>query len=274
MKIFDAFTFFNELDVLEIRLNVLNDYVDKFILIESKYSHQNKPKTLFYDINKDTRFLKFKDKIHHVIIENFPDKSYWGPENYQRNLIFKEICSISKDDNDIVFISDLDEIWDPLKIRPILEKSNNDTLYRIKTVVTYHYLNFVSKEPSHVNWQHPMFCRVNFLKKAHELGFKISHGASGLRGQVPCGNYKTHVIDGYNGWHFSFSEDPVEKVKNFCHSECSNMTKEHFNDCIQKKINPFSMKSSMLKIDKNELNEFLPQYVLNNMDKYKRLIMD
>jgi beta-1,4-mannosyl-glycoprotein beta-1,4-N-acetylglucosaminyltransferase len=273
MKIYDAFTFFNELDVLEIRLNVLNEYVDKFILIESKYSHQNKEKCLFYDLNKNDRFLKFKDKIHHVIIDDFPDKSYWGPENFQRNLIFDEVCSISNDDSDIVFISDLDEIWDPLKVYPFLEKCNDDVLYRIRTVVTYHYFNFLSNDPSHINWQHPMFCKINFLKKSYENGFKISMGASGLRGQQPCGNYKTSVLDGYNGWHFSYSEDPVEKVKNFCHSECSNMTKEHFDFCIENKINPFVKSSSMSKLDASELKSFLPKYVYDNIDKYERHIM-
>jgi beta-1,4-mannosyl-glycoprotein beta-1,4-N-acetylglucosaminyltransferase len=272
MKIYDAFPFFNELDVLEIRLNVLNEYVDKFIIIESKNSHQNKPKPLHYDLNKDI-FLKFKDKIHHVVIDEFPDKSYWGPENYQRNLIYNEVCNLSQDDNDIVFISDLDEIWDPLKVYPFLKDCDSDTLYRIRTVVTYHYFNFLSKEPSHLDWQHPMWCRLKLLKEMYAKGLKISSGASGIRGQHFKSFYKKVVLDGYNGWHFSWSEDAVEKVKNFCHSECSNMIQDYFNKCISENKNPFSGKKTMVKLEENELKDFLPRYVFENLEKYKRHIL-
>ena len=66
-KVYDCFNFFNELDILDIRLHELNDVVDKFVLIESVETFTGKSKPLFYNDNKE-RFKKFEDKIIHIII--------------------------------------------------------------------------------------------------------------------------------------------------------------------------------------------------------------
>jgi beta-1,4-mannosyl-glycoprotein beta-1,4-N-acetylglucosaminyltransferase len=72
MKIYDGFLFFNELDLLEIRLNVLNDVVDYFILVEASVTHQGTPKSFIFEENKN-RFSKFLDKIIHIKIDNIPN---------------------------------------------------------------------------------------------------------------------------------------------------------------------------------------------------------
>ena len=69
MKIFDCTTFYSEDLMMDVRFNVLNEYVHKFIVVESKYSHSGKPKKLNFDIKK---FPKFKDKIEHIIIDKLP----------------------------------------------------------------------------------------------------------------------------------------------------------------------------------------------------------
>lgn len=81
--------FYNELDLLEIRLNVLNDVVDKFVLCESTKTHSGEEKKLYFEDNKK-RFSKFLPKIIHII--DTPDKTYsssWGYENHQRNSLIK-----------------------------------------------------------------------------------------------------------------------------------------------------------------------------------------
>ena len=90
--IYDCFSFFNELDLLEIRLETLDNVVDKFVLAESNYTHTGKPKPLYYKINK-ARFAKFNDKIIHVISPDPDDPERaksdveygWVCENRQRN---------------------------------------------------------------------------------------------------------------------------------------------------------------------------------------------
>ena len=83
--IFDCFTFFNELELLEIRLNILNDYVDKFVIVEGSKTFSGKDKSYNFDINK---FSKFKDKIIYVQFSDYPKfESAWDYETLQRNYI-------------------------------------------------------------------------------------------------------------------------------------------------------------------------------------------
>ncbi|HZX73462.1 MAG TPA: hypothetical protein VFE57_03515, partial [Cyclobacteriaceae bacterium] len=67
----DCFTFFNELDLLEIRLNILNETVDRFVLVEATRTFQNNPKPLYFNENKK-RFEAFLPKITHIIVDDYP----------------------------------------------------------------------------------------------------------------------------------------------------------------------------------------------------------
>lgn len=120
--IYDCFSFFNELDLLEIRLNVLKDVVDKFVLVEAGETHSGRPKPLYYKEN-ESRFAAFKDKIIPVVVEQFPDlcTTDWARENWQRNAIADGLKG-AKDD-DTVLISDLDEIPRPELISKYVGKS-------------------------------------------------------------------------------------------------------------------------------------------------------
>ena len=117
--IYDCFSFFNELDLLEIRLNTLDKVVDKSILAESPLTHTGSPKPLYYAKNKE-RFAKFNDRIAHVVVDDFPEmpsdmpvrEKAWIRENWQRNAIVRGLPKDINDD-DILLISDLDEIPSP-----------------------------------------------------------------------------------------------------------------------------------------------------------------
>jgi beta-1,4-mannosyl-glycoprotein beta-1,4-N-acetylglucosaminyltransferase len=116
--IVDAFMFYNELDILELRLEVLDKYVDRFVLVESEVTHVGGPKPLFFTENKE-RFAKWSHKIRHVVMtaEEAPKETDpWHRETYQRNCILRGLDGI--DDNDVVFISDVDEIPDMTKYTP------------------------------------------------------------------------------------------------------------------------------------------------------------
>ena len=119
--IYDCFSFFNELDLLEIRLNVLKDVVDKFVLVEAGETHTGKPKPLYFKENA-SRFAAFRERIVYICIEKFPDicRTDWGRENYQRNAIAKGL--IDAKDDDVVLVSDLDEIPRPEAIAKCVGK--------------------------------------------------------------------------------------------------------------------------------------------------------
>lgn len=112
-EVYDCFTFFNELELLRLRFEELNDVVDHFVIVESNTSFTGKNKPLYFAENAQN-FEKYKDKITHIVIEHFPgltgdvDKDHWVREEYSRNAILKGLTKCK--DDDIVFISDLDEI--------------------------------------------------------------------------------------------------------------------------------------------------------------------
>jgi beta-1,4-mannosyl-glycoprotein beta-1,4-N-acetylglucosaminyltransferase len=106
--IYDCFTFFNELELLELRLHELSGVVDKFVLVEATQTHTNKLKPLHYQENR-ARFAEFHDKIIHITVDNLPvSKDAWIPENFQRNSISRGLTNCRPDD--WVLISDVDEI--------------------------------------------------------------------------------------------------------------------------------------------------------------------
>jgi len=124
MKIYDCFMFFDEELLLDLRLNILDEYVDKFIITEATYMHSGKSKKLNFDINK---FSKFKEKIIYNVIDKQPsnlvsinkedDKETTGKklinnsnkrEHYQREMALKSLGEADPDD--IILINDVDEI--------------------------------------------------------------------------------------------------------------------------------------------------------------------
>ena len=112
--IVDTFMFYNELDVLELRLTVMDRYVDKFVLVESEVNHAGGLKELFFQKNIE-RFAKWLPKIEHVIMtaEEAPkDANPWSREKYQRNCILRGLVQCHVPDSAIVMVSDLDEIPD------------------------------------------------------------------------------------------------------------------------------------------------------------------
>jgi len=123
MKIYDCFQFFNEENVLDLRLNILDEFVDFFVIVESTTDHQGRDKKLNFDIEK---FKKFKKKIIYIAVEDTLDsvkKAHIGQnslvERHQRNSIMKGLKN--SHDDDLVIISDVDEIPKPQKIRAIIK---------------------------------------------------------------------------------------------------------------------------------------------------------
>ena len=112
----DTFMFYNELDILELRLTLLDEYVDRFVLVESELNHVGTSKELFFQRNKK-RFEKWMHKIEHVIVtaeESPKDDNPWCREKYQRECILRGLDGVPN--TAIVMVSDVDEIPDMTKI--------------------------------------------------------------------------------------------------------------------------------------------------------------
>lgn len=114
-RVFDCFTFFNELDILDIRLAELDPLVDYFVIVEATRTFTGKPKPLHYADNRQ-RYERYAHKIIHVIVDDLPldAPSHWVRESHQRNAIMRGLIQARPDDR--VIISDCDEIPKPVAL--------------------------------------------------------------------------------------------------------------------------------------------------------------
>ena len=161
MAIFDCFQYYNEDHMAEIRFNILDQFVDKFVIVESTVNHQGKTKKLHFDLNK---FKKFKNKINYIVVDDTPENikkpHKFGEslvEQHQRNSIMRGLSKAH--DNDLVILSDVDEI-------PNLKKLNefDKTKYAVFSQKMFMYkLNLLNLKED--NWHGSRIC----LKKKIEI---------------------------------------------------------------------------------------------------------
>jgi len=189
MKIYDCFTFFNELDLLEIRLSELYDYVDYFVIVEGNKTHSGKAKNFIFKKNK-SRYKKWENKIIYVQLKmptlNWLDKlmiffektrfykiprtidanlgfGRWRLERFQRKGIKKGLKNCKK--KDIIMISDLDEIPNKNKITEIVNKVKEGKVISLSQKLYYYYLNGFSNQ----DWTGTKVCSYETLKKKFNL---------------------------------------------------------------------------------------------------------
>jgi beta-1,4-mannosyl-glycoprotein beta-1,4-N-acetylglucosaminyltransferase len=152
MKIVDCFLFYNELDMLKYRLELLNDTVDYFVIVESTHTFAGYPKDLHFN-NNAHMFSKFEDKIIYIIVDDLPykqpnvdfsKKQQWENEYFNRNCISRGIDKINLSDEDIIMGTDLDEIPNPA----ILSKIKNSEIKIDRVVSLYqdiYYYNLTTR---------------------------------------------------------------------------------------------------------------------------------
>lgn len=133
--IFDTFTFFNELDLLEIRLNILDAYVDKFVICEAKETFSGLPKPLYY-LQNMKRFDKWNHKILQLTPPNIETQDMFERAGHQKDFIRK---SLDLDEEDIIYFGDLDEIWKPQEI-------TDNKIYNLEQLNYCYWLNNRSSE--------------------------------------------------------------------------------------------------------------------------------
>jgi hypothetical protein len=115
--------------------------------------------------------------------------------------------------------------------------------------------------------------KYSLLDKLQKEGYTISVDMLRGRDQSSKPQIQNQIIDGIKGWHFSYTEDPIYKLQNFLHSEYSNMSLQELEHSITNGINPFHKHCQMRPITTSQLNSFLPEYVLQNLEKYKHKII-
>ena len=168
MALYDCFMYFDEDMLLDIRLNILKDKVDKFVIAEATKTHSGEKKKLNFDINN---FSKFKDKIEYMIIDNLPAevnnfKKDWSAshvrDQFQRNSLQKGYKDCS--DDDLIMISDLDEIPNPEKIKEFNEKNKYACFIQKNLHQKMNLLNITV-----MDWPGTKICKKKYLKSPQWL---------------------------------------------------------------------------------------------------------
>ena len=292
MQIFDCTTYFEEDLMMDIRFNILNQYVDKFIVCEAQFTHSGNKKKINFDINK---FSKFKDKIDHIVIENEPEdiiKVTNGNAklmrsnsikriNHQRNYILNSLKNASS--NDIIMYSDNDEIPN---LENINLKSFKEKIIVFKQKIFYYKFNLLYKR---LDWYGTKCCRYKNLKTIDTLReikpkkfnfFRIDTLFSDLK------HINIKIIDD-GGWHFTNLKSPEDLMRKYLNDELHSefITRKIDVDEIkrlikEKKINYDHFADS--KSNNKQFNEFqlvkakeniLPRFILENKNNFKEWLI-
>jgi len=292
MKIIDCTSFYNEHMMYEIRLNILKDKVDKFIVTESTYSHSGKKKKLNFDINN---YPKFKDRISYIVIDKEPigivpennDSSLQRSNSLKRiALSYDESLKVLKNfsSNDFVMLSDNDEI-------PNLDSeyflNNKSSIVLFNQLFIYFKFNLLYDK---MLWPGTKGCKMEKLKSLSWLrNIKLKKypfwRLDTLFSENKYINLNT-IQDG--GWHFTNLKTPdemYEKFMNFGHHDefrLSGLTIEKIRDKILNKemfYDHLAEKSSINKWESNYKlkvigDEMLPSYLIKNKNKYREWFSD
>lgn len=287
IKIYDAFNFFNELELLDIRLNILDPYVDHFVIVESTLTHSGLPKKLFYEENKHL-FKKFESKIIHFVIDkpikDFEDareraKNETDPVDraiirealasdnvsptapsflrdfYEKECVKKALVGLK--DDDICYVSDLDEIWNP----ELLIDYSKDDVFKLRQVGYVYYLNNRSTQEDWSGWTGTIATKYKNIKDAC-----LNH----LRTHRKMESKYIFLRNG--GWHFTFqggAERVKSKIESYSHQELNTeKLKSQIGDIVRRNKD-LRGRSFKFKVDERSL----PEYILKNREKYKQFFI-
>ncbi len=295
MKIFDCFMYFDEDIILDVRLNTLNEIIDYFVIVESKFTHKGERRNLKFDLNN---FPRFKDKIIYLVYENEPlevknikkndseneksTKSIFNAiyrENGQRNFITEGLKNA--DDDDFVLISDVDEIPN---LQEINLSSFKEKLIFFNQEMFYYKFDLILPN---FNWVGTRSCKKKYLKSPQWLR------------NIKARNYPFYRLDTFfsktryssikfinnGGWHFTNIKSPEKirsKLKSYLHHrefDINPLSIEEIQDLIKNKkaIYDLTIDKRDQKIGDGKLLEKynldkLPSYINNNLKKFEKWI--
>lgn len=280
--VYDCFQFFNELDILKLRLHIMNPVVDRFVISEATETFSGNPKPLYYEENKEM-FAEFADKIIHVVVDDTPPGYTHDRDTFQKNAVGRGLKDCT--DEDIIIFSDLDEIPNPEKIKEVLQNFDRTKIYHFAQRLFYCYLNMEevsgnllsyagefpeaerSKDgiPGRKKWIGSKMCSYSLLKEQ-----KLQLGELRFPERKACG---IRVEDG--GWHFGYmgghgekdvKKRVAEKVRSAAHQEYNKAeVLSDVADRIKDGKDIFGRNASFVQV---EIDETFPEYLRENQEEY------
>jgi len=291
MRIIDTTTFFEENTIMDIRFNILDPYVDKFIVCESLFTHSGRRKKINFNFEN---FPKFKDKIIHIILDKEPlnliKKRNLSPQEKRLNSIYriKEQRNYIKtvlnqfSSEDYIIYSDNDEI-------PNLEKFNlklsKKKFFIFNQKIFYYKLNLGLPK---LNWFGSKACKLKYLKSVDFLRNIKNKKYSFFRIDTFFRDDKQNSVEIIDdgGWHFSNLKtyEQLEKKylndENHAEYEIQNNSISKIKNYVERKVVPYNhqaKKNSLNRFEETKLTKvdtiFLPKYIIKNIDKFKEWIV-
>ena len=268
MAIYDCFQYFNEEHIADLRFNILNKFVDYFVIVESTVNHQGQPKKLQFDINN---YKKFKKKIKYIVVDDTPEnikKPHFGGESlveqHQRNSLMRVLKKA--EDDDIIILSDVDEIPDLNK----LNLFNKKNLAVFSQKMFMYKLNLLNLDES--GWHGSKIClKKNFKSPQWLRDFKFKKYPF-WRLDKP---QNIQIIED-GGWHFAYLQNPEnisKKIKSFAHGEFNKdhlVNTENIAEKIKKGEDVFDRG---FKIKKIEIDDTFPEFIQENKEALKNWIV-
>lgn len=245
MKIIDCFIFYNELEILKARLFELYNIVDYFILVEGTLTFTGNTKPLIYYDNLD-QFSKYNDKIVHIVVDDFPiTTNPWDREYHQRRCIHRGIEKLALADDDIILISDVDEIPKFDFINKIKQNtiSINNMIYSMIMKLYYYTLDWTTNR----YWSFPKLLKYNHYNTIKDP--ELIRNSSGISLESA-------------GWHISYYGDThfiVNKLRSFSEQQANN-SKNTETKYLQTCIDTGNLFFNDEQLIKNVLFDDIPMY--------------
>lgn len=275
--IYDCFAFFNELDLLEIRLNELSPVVDKFVLVEATRTFSKEKKPLYYEKNKQ-RFSEFSDRIIHIVVDKFPGFFYkfrvprpWDYDNYQKNQVALGLKHCEPDD--VIIYSDIDEIPCAEKIHEYMNVPGTKVF---KQRLSYYFVNCIAidcpnesgveKKEGVIYWNGSVMTKYKDFVNTKELRMRRNK------------KNKDIVAIHHGGWHFSFlggKEKVLLKLKAWAHANEKKYNPEYLNDpeYIKNLIESGNdLFGRDYKYEFQKVDASYPKYLLKNRNKFDDIV--
>ncbi|MCM1086909.1 MAG: glycosyl transferase GT17 family protein [Muribaculaceae bacterium] len=277
--IYDCIPFFNELDILTLRMHIMSPYVDKFVIEESTVTFSGEPKPMIFAENRHL-FAEFEDKIFYVAVDNSPMSGVTTHERdkFQKNQLIRAMDKCSPED--IVIFSDVDEIPNPQALTEVLSHFDSSKIYHFAQRMFYCFLNMeeISGNLLSITGEFPGAMKKQWLgTKVCSFGNLPKEGIVFLREVSPTDPSSVRVENG--GWHFSYmggsGEKDVsrrigEKVQAAAHQEYN--TSRYLTEALDRLLcgeDIFGRNAQFIRV---EIDDSYPPYLLEHLDEYSYLI--
>jgi hypothetical protein len=271
MKIYDCFTFFNEFDLLELRLRELYDHVDYFVLVEATCTFQNKDKPLYFIENRD-RFEQWLPKIIHVSVADMPTNTdTWGRERYQRDKIINGVSHAN--DDDIIMIGDVDEIPRVETIQKLRESTQSIWGFRMP-LFNFKFNYMMCTQDYYSVWSGAI--RKSALGSAEDFR-RMRHVLNQCPYQFKDDNVQ--IIE-HAGWHFTYlgnEEFAKSKIQSFAHDETNRpeiLDQLDIEDSIARGVGIIRTNQDY-RFTPVAVDDYFPKTITNNIEEFKdKLILN